>query len=370
MRASVDPADARRPRRPTTTATPSSSRTRTAARSSWRRSVDAASTRPPPTPGWMARRIQLAGMRPISLAVDVTNYVMLELGQPIHGYDRDRLAGPIVVRRATRGREAHHPRRRRPRTLSAEDLARSPTTPGRSASAGVMGGETTEMSRDHHRRPHRGRPLGPGLDLPHRAPPQAALRGGQALRARRRPHHLRGRGRPGRRAAGRATAAARSSRASPWSATPPARAGDRGRRRPARPGHRHGDRPPTTAVAHLRAVGCEVDERRRRLTVTPPPVAPRPHRPLRPGRGGRPDRRLRQRALGAAAAPRPAAGSPAPAAAPPGRPHAGRGRASSRWSASRSSATPDLDALGLRRRRPAPHAAAAGQPALRPRSRR
>jgi phenylalanyl-tRNA synthetase beta chain len=44
-----------------------------------------------PTPDWMARRIQLAGMRPISLAVDVTNYVMLELGQPIHGFDRDQL---------------------------------------------------------------------------------------------------------------------------------------------------------------------------------------------------------------------------------------------------------------------------------------
>ena len=58
---------------------------------------------------------QLAGMRPISLAVDVTNYVMLELGQPIHGYDGDKLPGPIVVRRATRGRAADHPRRRRPR---------------------------------------------------------------------------------------------------------------------------------------------------------------------------------------------------------------------------------------------------------------
>ena len=40
------------------------------------------------TPRWMARRLQLAGMRPISLAVDVTNYVMLELGNPIHGYDQ------------------------------------------------------------------------------------------------------------------------------------------------------------------------------------------------------------------------------------------------------------------------------------------
>ncbi len=45
-----------------------------------------------PTPRWMARRLQLAGMRPISLAVDVTNYVMLELGNPIHGYDGDAAA--------------------------------------------------------------------------------------------------------------------------------------------------------------------------------------------------------------------------------------------------------------------------------------
>ena len=58
-----------------------------------------------PTPRWIARRVQLAGMRPISLAVDVTNYVMLELGQPIHGYDGDKLAGPIVVRRATEGEQ-------------------------------------------------------------------------------------------------------------------------------------------------------------------------------------------------------------------------------------------------------------------------
>ena len=56
-----------------------------------------------PTPDWMVRRIDQAGMRSISLAVDISNYVMLELGQPNHAYDRAKLRGSIVVRRATDG---------------------------------------------------------------------------------------------------------------------------------------------------------------------------------------------------------------------------------------------------------------------------
>lgn len=56
-----------------------------------------------PSPAWMQRRLTQAGMRPISLAVDVTNYVMLDLGQPLHAYDLSTLVAPVVVRRATAG---------------------------------------------------------------------------------------------------------------------------------------------------------------------------------------------------------------------------------------------------------------------------
>jgi phenylalanyl-tRNA synthetase beta chain len=97
-----------------------------------------------PTPDWMARRLEQAGMRPISLAVDVTNYVMLELGHPIHGYDADRLAGPIRVRRAAEG-EHLTTLDGTDRVLSAEDLVVTDDS-GPIGLGGVMGGETTEMS--------------------------------------------------------------------------------------------------------------------------------------------------------------------------------------------------------------------------------
>ncbi|MEZ0579928.1 phenylalanine--tRNA ligase subunit beta [Nocardioides sp. MH1] len=97
-----------------------------------------------PTPAWLAERITHAGMRPISLAVDVTNYVMLETGRPIHGYDLDRLQGPIRVRRAADG-ERMTTLDGAQRTLSAEDLVVTDDS-GIIGLGGVMGGETTEMS--------------------------------------------------------------------------------------------------------------------------------------------------------------------------------------------------------------------------------
>ncbi|MET0931964.1 MAG: phenylalanine--tRNA ligase subunit beta [Aeromicrobium sp.] len=102
--------------------------------------IDASAT----TPDWLAQRIELAGMRSISLAVDVTNYVMLELGFPIHGYDRALLQGPLVVRRATEG-EKLTTLDGTVRTLTAEDALvtddRGPVGLG-----GVMGGEEVEMT--------------------------------------------------------------------------------------------------------------------------------------------------------------------------------------------------------------------------------
>ena len=66
------------------------------------------------SPAWLARRLTLAGMRPINNVVDASNYVMLELGQPTHPYDLDRLAGAgLIVRRAAARRAGHHPGRRR-----------------------------------------------------------------------------------------------------------------------------------------------------------------------------------------------------------------------------------------------------------------
>ncbi|MEU3298417.1 phenylalanine--tRNA ligase subunit beta [Streptomyces sp. NPDC006678] len=96
------------------------------------------------SPIWMQRRLQKAGMRPISLAVDITNYVMLELGQPLHAYDRTRLDGPIGVRRAEAG-EKFTTLDGVKRVLDAEDLVITDNR-GPIGLAGVMGGANTEIA--------------------------------------------------------------------------------------------------------------------------------------------------------------------------------------------------------------------------------
>ena len=97
-----------------------------------------------PTPAFMVARLALAGMRSISLPVDITNYVMLDMGQPIHAYDLDALSGGITVRRAKKG-ETLLTLDDVTRTLDPEDLLITDES-GPIGLAGVMGGASTEIS--------------------------------------------------------------------------------------------------------------------------------------------------------------------------------------------------------------------------------
>jgi len=95
------------------------------------------------SPLWLQRRLTQAGMRPISLAVDITNYVMLELGQPLHAYDRSRLRGTVVVRHAVLG-EQLETLDGAVRSLDTDDLLITDDR-GPIGIAGVMGGASTEI---------------------------------------------------------------------------------------------------------------------------------------------------------------------------------------------------------------------------------
>ena len=97
-----------------------------------------------PSPAWLVQRLEAAGVRPISNVVDVTNYVMLEMGQPMHAFDLERLRGPrLVIRRAHAGETLTTldgiERRLDPEVLVIADAERA------TALGGVMGGSTSEI---------------------------------------------------------------------------------------------------------------------------------------------------------------------------------------------------------------------------------
>jgi phenylalanyl-tRNA synthetase beta chain len=95
------------------------------------------------SPLWLRLRLSMAGMRPVSLAVDITNYVMLELGQPLHAFDAAKLNGPIVVRAGREGEKLEtldHVKR----SLHPEDVLITDSS-GPLSLAGTMGGVHSEI---------------------------------------------------------------------------------------------------------------------------------------------------------------------------------------------------------------------------------
>lgn len=98
------------------------------------------------SPFWMQRELMLCGQRPVNAATDVTNYVMLLLGQPMHAFDADKVAGNLVVRNATQG-EKFETLDHVKRELNAEDVVICDDN-GISSLAGVMGGTVSEISEE------------------------------------------------------------------------------------------------------------------------------------------------------------------------------------------------------------------------------
>ncbi len=97
-----------------------------------------------PTPGWMVRRLERSGLRCVSAVVDITNYVLLERGQPLHAFDLEKLSGDIVVRNACADEQLV--------LLNGQNVTLQPDMlviadgSGPVALAGIMGGEPTSVS--------------------------------------------------------------------------------------------------------------------------------------------------------------------------------------------------------------------------------
>ncbi len=98
-----------------------------------------------PSPDWMQKRLEAAGLRPISNVVDITNYVMLETGHPLHAFDKNLVSGNKIIVRAAKSGEKMHTLDDVERTLTEEMLVIADAEKP-SAIAGVMGGNVSEIN--------------------------------------------------------------------------------------------------------------------------------------------------------------------------------------------------------------------------------
>ncbi len=96
------------------------------------------------TPSWMARRLERSGVRSLSAVVDITNYVMLELGQPLHAFDLAKIKGSITVRYARKGEELLLLNDKKPALMPGLLVIADDAKP--LALAGIMGGQESAVS--------------------------------------------------------------------------------------------------------------------------------------------------------------------------------------------------------------------------------
>lgn len=100
-----------------------------------------------PSPAWMAHRLKAAGIRPINNIVDITNYILLEYGQPMHAFDLRHLSGGKIIVRDAKDGEVIKTLDEQDRTLSSNDLVIADADKA-VAIAGVMGGFNSEIEED------------------------------------------------------------------------------------------------------------------------------------------------------------------------------------------------------------------------------
>ena len=266
-----------------------------------RRSRSAARSSPParsrafdptrPTPDWMARRIEQAGMRSISLAVDITNYVMLELGQPIHGYRPGRAAGPDRRPTGTEG-EQLTTLDGVVRTLDRDDRLIT-TIAGRSASPASWAAQRSSSPRrrptSSSRPPTSTRATIARTARLHKLPSEASKRFERGVD----PTLPARAGTAGREPARRARSAARSSPVSRSSASRRRRVPPSACRSSCPRASRASTSTPRTPSRRWRPTAATVALRPRVADRHAADLAARPHRPLRPRRRGAACRRLR-----------------------------------------------------------------------------